>query len=505
MKIKALISGVTLGISTMANANVPHLDPHALPTLGSLITALNDWESPINATSAQAANAETHANNAESYANSAIQTATSANSVAQQAATTVKTFDSRLITAESDATSAKQIASSANDQAKAAVDTAQTAFDKANSYESRINMAEKNASDAQQTANTAKQTADSIKGTADAAKQAADKASELASSASETANMAKTTADNAKSSADRVDQFDQRITNAENDAKEAKTDAKKAKQNVDEIEQIYSEKINVLSKQIDDLNKIIKDEVADRTIKAQDWQSLDDLIKLAQTSPHIDPKLDADHPVIIKLAPKEYTIDHSIYIPAGIIIDGDNKASLHRYRDARFDDQIILCAPGKLSDLNLINDAAVLTNKNDTISAMVMLSSEDFDTPKYSFTFNNIHYSGGDNSVFVQDNLSSNYTIGSYKVKFDHFVSDTKSSIIWAAQKSRFADNFNPADVYDHWFSSAAKGVYISNSTMCISNLANNGSFFPHHEDKQILSNVNISNSSVTDYSQSCM
>ncbi|WP_440682428.1 hypothetical protein [Cysteiniphilum halobium] len=483
MKIKVLICGFTLGVSTIANANVPHLDPHDLPSLGSLITALNGWEDPLNATSTQAANAETHANNAETtattaktQADTAAATANSANTIAQQAIKTVATFDTRLINAETDATDAKSKVQQANVDAQEAKTSAIEAKNKA--------------------------------------QQASVDAQEAKTSAIE----AKDIATKAKESADKVDQFDQRITNAENNAENAKTtaedakakaqtasdDATKAQQNVDELDQVYSGKIAALNKQINDLNNIIKDEVADRTIKAQDWQSLDELIKLAQTSPHINPKLDADHPVIIKLAPKEYIIDHSIYIPAGIVIDGDNKASLHRYRDARYNDQIILYAPGKLSNLNLINDASVSTNRNDIISAMVELVSESSDTPKYSFTFNNIHYSGGDNSVFVQDNLGTITSGRSYKVKFDHFVSDTERSVIWAAQGSQFTHHFNPADVYAYWFSSAAKGVYISNSTMCISNLANNGSF-PPYEDKQILSNVNISNSSVTDYSKSCM
>ncbi|WP_440616516.1 hypothetical protein [Cysteiniphilum sp. 6C5] len=287
MKIKALISGVTLGISTMANANVPHLDPHALPTLGSLIEALNDWESPINATSSQAANAETHANNAESYANSAVQTATSANSTAQQAAKTVSTFDQRLITAEGNATSAKTTASSANEQAANASQTAQAAFDKANGYENRISVAEKNASEAQQTANTAKQTADS-----------------------------------AKSSADRVDQFDQRITEAQENAKEANNTAESSKTYTKELDDKYSKKIEDVSDHINQIDLSLNQQTNSRVLYASNDKSLDSLINIAKTKFN---NLSANNPVIIKLAAKEY---QGTTIPDGIIIDGQNWAIL---------------------------------------------------------------------------------------------------------------------------------------------------------------------------------
>ncbi len=501
MKTKLIIGGIALAMTSMGNAKLPYLDPTHLPTLGSLISALNyGWadsiEDSIDEISAQTVQAETHASNAEAHANNAetaaktasnkadtaITTANDANTIAQQAATKVASFDTRLINAESDATSAQQIASSANEQAKGATQTAQTASTKVDSYDSRVSAAES-------------------------------KATEAATTATETANTAKQTADSAKASADKVDQFDQRITTAENDAKEAKSDAQKAgddaskaQQNIAELDQIYSGKINALNKQIDDLNKIIKDEIADRTIKAQDWQSLDDLIKLAQTSPHIDPKLDADHPVIIKLAAKEYVMDHRIYIPAGVIIDGDNKATLHRYKDAHSDDKIVLYAPGALSNLTAINDATVETDRDDSISAMVMIVSESLETPKYSFTFSNIHYSGAEDGIFVQDNLAKLPSDGSYKIRFDHFTSDRSVSshpVVFAAQDSQFARRFHPADPYSNWFSSAAKAIYISNSTMCISNLSQTQSF-PPYDYKQIIPNINISNSSVGDYAQAC-
>jgi hypothetical protein len=76
--------------------------------------------------------------------------------------------------------------------------------------------------------------------------------------------------------------------------------------------------------------------IQDRVIYGHKGQSLQDLIAIAQNDPNISPKLDADHPVVIKLAPIEYGITSKVIIPAGLVIQGEDQSLLHFYYDAYF-------------------------------------------------------------------------------------------------------------------------------------------------------------------------
>ncbi len=421
MKTKLIIGGIALAMTSMGNAKLPYLDPTHLPTLGSLISALNyGWADSIDEISAQTVQAETHASNAEAHANNAetaaktasnkadtaITTANDANTIAQQAATKVASFDTRLINAESDATSAQQIASSANEQAKGATQTAQTASTKVDSYDSRVSAAESKATEAKQIADTAKQTADGIKATADAAKAAADKASEAATTATETANTAKQTADSAKASADKVDQFDQRLSTAESNAKDARnasdkasttadkasTAADKAMQFVNELDQKYDTKVKDLSTRVDTAKKQ-SFTVEDRVIYGHKGQSLQDLIAIAQNDPNISPKLDADHPVVIKLAPIEYRITSEVTIPAGLVMQGENQAILHFYPNGYL----------MIGEANSFENLKVLVaEKADYGRGLVRVKTENL-TPKPIY-FNHVVIDAdkeGDNFVFI--------------------------------------------------------------------------------------------------------
>lgn len=89
----------------------------------------------------------------------------------------------------------------------------------------------------------------------------------------------------------------------------------------------------------------------------------------------------------------------------------------------------------------------------------------------------------------------------SYKLRFDYFISDESRGshpVVWAAEDSLFAHD-HATESYDAGFLSIklARGIYISNSTMCISNQAISTS-------AKLIDNVNISNSSVGDYAQAC-
>ncbi|WP_116963317.1 hypothetical protein [Fastidiosibacter lacustris] len=413
MKAKLIITTLGLALTILSYADtVPDL-PTNVTHVGELAVDLNtSWKRPINASieilTNQTHNAETHANSAEITANTANenavnaqQTANAANTIAQNAAATVKTFDTRLINAESDATSAQQIAAGANKTADAASIAAQEATTKVSSYDSRIATVESNATEAKQKANDAKQTADA-----------------------------------AKSSADKVDQFDIRISTAENNAKEAKDSANKTEGFVTDLDEKYNTKLTNLSTRVDNIAKQ-GFAISDRVIYGHSGQSLQDVINIAQNDPNISPKLDADHPVIIKLAPTTYKITEPIKVPQGIIIDGENHAileggNLYIQPNTQFENFIAINAN---TFFYLDNHEVIKTNniyfnniKTNDVSTFVG-EVERNNIPSYTLYFNQVETSNLLDITKLQHSYLNNITIRNssasivttYCNKFDYY------------------------------------------------------------------------------------